>query len=120
MYRTDDVAVNDTVEFDVMSPCSGRRRHVLYLRYEAGTGSLRLINVGLSNVEEGGSAIIGPEMLNVIVTNGQQHRRNFKFSVTSPPRHGVLQLINVTNVLYVFKKIFPTFSTFLFYARELA
>ena len=91
MSPTTSDTVNDTVELDVRTSCSGRRRHLLSFRYQASTGSVQLINVGLNNVEEGGSATIGPEILNVVVSDARP-RRNFDFSVTRPPRHGALQL----------------------------
>lgn len=91
MYPSTD-AVNDTVELDVVTSCASRRRHFLFFYYQAATGSTRLINVGLSNVAEGGSAVIGPEILNVATVDEQPHR-NFQFSITRPTQHGVVQLM---------------------------
>ena len=85
------VAANDTIEFDVATSCASRR-HVMLIQYRPATGNVRLINVGLTNVPEGGSAIIGPEMLNVeVIDNQEQH--HFVFAVTDPPHHGVLQIV---------------------------
>jgi len=86
-------AVNDTAELDVTTSCASRRRHVLFFRYRAATGSIQLINVGLVNVPEGGRAVIGPEILN-IATVDEQRRRDFYFSVIRATQHGVLQLMH--------------------------
>jgi len=90
MYTT-TVAANDTIEFDVSTSCASRR-YVMSIQYRPTTGNVRLINVGLTNVPEGGSAIIGPEMLNVEVIDDQEQHQ-FVFLVTQLPRHGVLQIV---------------------------
>jgi len=84
--------VNDTIEFDVTTSCANRRRQILLLRYRPTTGNIRLINAGLANVQEGGSAVIGPENLNV-ETIDDRGPRNFHFSITESTRHGTLQLM---------------------------
>jgi len=91
MYPTTS-EVNDTIEFDVTTSCTSLRRRVLSLYYRPRTGNVHLINVGLSNVHEGGSAVIGPKMLNVEIIDHQE-RQEFVFSVTEPTQHGVLQLM---------------------------
>jgi len=91
-YRTHPATdpVNDTIEVDVSTSCADRRRHILSIYFRPITGSDRLINVRLTGVEEGGSAVIGPSNLNVEVADDQP-RRNFFFSIIEPPLHGMVQ-----------------------------
>jgi len=97
-YRMNPVTgpANDTIEFDVLTSCASGRRHVLSLRYRATTGNVRLINVGLTNVREGGIAVIGPENLNVEIVDDRQPQ-NFRFRIVEPTQHGAVQLMQTGN-----------------------
>jgi len=86
-----DVAdANDRIELHVTTSCASSN-HFLLIHYRSTSGNVRLINLGLFNVPEGGSAFIGPELLNVEAVYEQKQRR-YIFTVTEPARHGVLQI----------------------------
>jgi len=106
MYTTTGAA-NDTIELDFTTHCSSRRRHKLSLQYRPTTGNARLINVGLTHVQEGGSALIVAEMLSVEIID-DQGRHNFTFSISEPTRHGVLQLMKTGSRSSAVSKVNPT------------
>ena len=97
--------ITDDFEFILFIPGAESGVALFALSYEPVEGAIRFINNGLIDVMEGDIKMITSEDL----FTEKNDVRNFRYTITDGPHHGVLQLINsLTNA--VTQHIITTFS----------